>query len=52
MIKGMLSLEQLKEHVTHGEMIPFLLAKLDMQGRLMGKRFRQTISLKGLAGDP
>jgi glutamine synthetase len=40
MIKGMLTLDQLREEVEQGTIDTVLACQVDMQGRLMGKRFQ------------
>jgi glutamine synthetase len=39
-MSGMLTLEELKQAVVDGEIDTVLVAQIDMQGRLMGKRFQ------------
>ncbi|MGF1477097.1 MAG: glutamine synthetase family protein [Geminicoccaceae bacterium] len=45
-MRGMLSLEALKEDVAHGAIDTVLVCQTDMQGRLMGKRFQAEFFLE------
>ena len=39
-MNGMLTLDELRERVSRGEINTVLACQVDMQGRLMGKRFQ------------
>jgi glutamine synthetase len=45
-MSGMLTLEELKQAVADGEIDTVLVAQIDMQGRLMGKRFQAEFFLE------
>ena len=47
MLRGMMTLDELSEEVTQGSIDTVLACQIDMQGRLMGKRFQAEYFVEG-----